>query len=249
MEKSTLQSWASVRVQEMVLACLRLYDLQLYTPDVLSSEIAPLFDLFRAQGFDWNHFFNSSEFPRKPVSASAAGLTTHGVNNAMAIKEAAAFWRVWQKDADKQSTHQRLDMLLTYHGQATGVFSCDEHLAGLEPNRGTELCTVVEHMYSLQEIFAVFGEAEWADALERIGLNALPATLTGDMWAHQYLQQGNEINAMHTDPHVWATDGPDATIFGLEPQSERTPTRTSLALECSQRIFHFCSVGRRFCPR
>lgn len=42
-------------------------------------------------------------------------------------------------------------------------------------------------------------------------------TMTKDMWAHQYLQQANEINAMHTDPHVFYTDGDDSTIYGLQP--------------------------------
>jgi len=37
------------------------------------------------------------------------------------------------------------------------------------------------------------------------------------MWAHQYLQQANEINAEQVDPHIWVTDGDQSTIFGLAP--------------------------------
>ena len=48
--------------------------------------------------------------------------------------------------------------------------------------------------------------------------NSLPATLTSDMWAHQYLQQANEITAMYGQKeHVWQTDGPDSTGFGVAP--------------------------------
>lgn len=47
--------------------------------------------------------------------------------------------------------------------------------------------------------------------------NALPATITPDMWAHQYLQQSNEMNAVHSDDHVWVFDGPDSTLYGLAP--------------------------------
>lgn len=45
-----------------------------------------------------------------------------------------------------------------------------------------------------------------------IAYNALPATITPDMWAHQYLQQGNEMNAIHSEDHIWENDGPDATL-------------------------------------
>lgn len=51
-----------------------------------------------------------------------------------------------------------------------------------------------------------------AERAEKIGYNALPATLTPDMWAHQYLQQANEMNAIPSDDHVWQSDGPNATL-------------------------------------
>ena len=37
------------------------------------------------------------------------------------------------------------------------------------------------------------------------------------MWAHQYLQAVNEINAIKADPHVWGHDGDMAETYGLEP--------------------------------
>lgn len=52
----------------------------------------------------------------------------------------------------------------------------------------------------------------FAEHAERLTYNALPATITADMWAHQYLQQPNEMNAIHCDDHVWAHDGPDSTL-------------------------------------
>ena len=56
----------------------------------------------------------------------------------------------------------------------------------------------------------MFGTAERA---ELISYNALPATMTSDMWAHQYLQLSNEMNAVHSDDHVWRSDGPDSTLY------------------------------------
>ena len=49
------------------------------------------------------------------------------------------------------------------------------------------------------------GTPAFADKAERVAYNALPATWAsptgGDMWAHQYLQAVNEINAIKADPH------------------------------------------------
>ncbi len=70
-------------------------------------------------------------------------------------------------------------------------------------------------------MFGTFGEPSALDRAERIAYNALPATWGspkgGDMWAHQYLQAVNQINAKYNDPHVWTHDGPDAQRYGLEP--------------------------------
>ena len=52
----------------------------------------------------------------------------------------------------------------------------------------------------------------FAERAEKLTYNALPATITPDMWAHQYLQQVNAMNSTHSDDHIWATDGPDATM-------------------------------------
>lgn len=37
------------------------------------------------------------------------------------------------------------------------------------------------------------------------------------MWAHQYLQQFNQIIAKQQDPFIWTHDMDDSTMFGLEP--------------------------------
>jgi len=54
-----------------------------------------------------------------------------------------------------------------------------------------------------------------ADRLERIAFNALPATFSPDMWAHQYDQQVNQVICSVAE-RDWS-NLPDANIFGLEP--------------------------------
>ena len=110
-----------------------------------------------------------------------------------------------------------LDLLDRHHGQVTGVFSGDECLAGRSPLQGTELCSVVELLYSLEHLFSVFGDPVFADRLERVALNALPATFAPDMWSHQYDQQVNQVQCTVNPEHLFTTNGPESNLYGLEP--------------------------------
>ena len=69
-----------------------------------------------------------------------------------------------------------LSALDRYHGLPNGMFSCDEHYAGRNPSQGSELCTVVETMFSLEQSLAILGDAAIGDRLELIAFNALPGT-------------------------------------------------------------------------
>ena len=55
-----------------------------------------------------------------------------------------------------------IELLDRHHGQVTGMFTGDECLAGKNPLQGTELCSVVEFMYSLEHLFSVFGDPFFA---------------------------------------------------------------------------------------
>ena len=112
----------------------------------------------------------------------ANGLLDHGVNNGQALKEGAVRYRLSGDPIHANSSHTRMDLLDRYHGAASGIFSCDEHLAGLHPSHGTELCTVVEAMWSYEVLFAIQGDAKFAERAEMLAFNALPAELTEDMW-------------------------------------------------------------------
>jgi DUF1680 family protein len=110
-----------------------------------------------------------------------------------------------------------LAILDRYHGQVTGIFTGDETLAGKNPVQGTELCAVVEFLYSLELLASIVGEPAFADRLERVAFNALPATFTADMWAHQYDQQVNQVQCTINPDHMWTSNGPESNIYGLEP--------------------------------
>ena len=102
------------------------------------------------------------------------------------------------------------------HGQAGGKFSADEHLSGKSPAQGTELCTVVEYMYSLEELYAIFGENRLADRLELLAYNALPGTTTPDIWSHQYDQQSNQVS-VSSAKRDWSSNFDYSNIYGFMP--------------------------------
>jgi hypothetical protein len=51
-------------------------------------------------------------------------------------------------------------------------------------------------------LYQVTGNPKFADRVERITYNALPAEMTGDMWSRQYLQQQNQIASQNMNPYV-----------------------------------------------
>ena len=66
-------------------------------------------------------------------------------------------------------------------------------------------------------LFSVFGDPSFADRLERVAYNALPATFAPDMWSHQYDQQVNQVQCTVNPEHLFTTNGPESNLFGLEP--------------------------------
>ncbi|KAJ6595746.1 hypothetical protein DFH09DRAFT_146534, partial [Mycena vulgaris] len=179
-------------------------------------ELIETMQLVRDSGFSWkNDWFTPETFLK--VAATVFITQTHGVNTAEALKSEALAYRFTGDPTDKQNTFDRLDMLYQYHGRASGTFSAEEHIAGLNPSRGTELCAVVEQIFSLALIYQTFGNNSVADRAEKIAYNALPAGILHDWSAHQYDQQVNQIWAQVIDPPPWGNNGPNSNVFGFEP--------------------------------
>ncbi|XP_065833436.1 uncharacterized protein [Oscarella lobularis] len=207
-----LGGWSAARWQDLAVSCHWLIEYGSTGEEQFLWDVA---ELASQQGFDWKSYYAGDDFPTQ--AATRMDMYNHGVNVGQSLKSGAIWYRQSKNETDRNSSYQRVERLYKYHGLASGIFAADEHLAGKMPSRGTELCAVVETMFSLEMIFAVTGDPMFAELAEKICYNSLPATLTPDMWAHQYLQQTNEANAVHLDSHVWASDGPDSILYGLEP--------------------------------
>jgi DUF1680 family protein len=205
-----LNAWGQFRWFEALIAIWWLYE-RTGEPWLIDLAVK-----FHAQGFHWRAFFERWPLTQ-PTEKGRANLAGHVVNNAMAIKESALWWRLTGKDEDKQAAASMIAALDRHHGMPTGVFSGDEHLSGPGATQGTELCAVAEYMYSLEWLTSLLGDPAFADRLELLAFNALPATFSPDMWSHQYDQQVNQIECSVRPNRTWSTNGPAANIFGLEP--------------------------------
>ncbi len=171
----------------------------------------------RAQGVDFEALYKTEDITLPTPRRGLWKWTKHVVNTGMAAKAAALSWRLDRRPGDRAFSRAMIDLLDRHHGQVTGMFTGDECLAGRNPLQGTELCAVVEFMYSLEQLFSVFGDPWFADRLERVAFNALPATFSPDMWAHQYDQQVNQVQCTINPEHQFTTNGPESNLYGLEP--------------------------------
>lgn len=122
--------------------------------------------------------------------------TIHSVNLAQGIKTPIVYW---QRDRDPKylrALECALDDLDRFQGYPNGMFSGDEAIHGNDPTQGIELCEIVEYMYSLETMYRITGNPTFAERLEKVAFNALPAQTTDDYMTRQYFQQVNQISVM-----------------------------------------------------
>lgn len=121
----------------------------------------------RAQGFNWAAFFKRWPFT-EPTQRGRTTYMSHVVNNATAVRAHGLRWRLTGDDEDRGACYDAIEQLDRFHGMATGVFSGDEHIAGKDPRKGTELCAVVEYTASPETLFSIFGDPAFGDRPEKI---------------------------------------------------------------------------------
>ncbi|NLX69712.1 MAG: hypothetical protein GX024_02240 [Clostridiales bacterium] len=209
-DRTTLFGWGQTRWFESLISIWWLYE-RTHEEWLLHLAIK-----LCAQGFDWIGFYKRWPY-KEPDEKGRWSFMSHVVNNAMMLKSGALLWRLTGVSEHLDSPEYMVNLLDKYHGTVTGVFTGDECLAGTSPVRGTELCAVVEYMYSLEHLLAITGRSHWGDRLEKIAYNALPATFSPDMWTHQYDQQVNQVECSRQGNPVFGTNSGESNLFGLEP--------------------------------
>lgn len=210
------KEWRGVRAMENAVIGFWLYrqTRESWLPETIES--------IQKNSFDWTSYYekfpwdSSALVNRKIPVTGSEGLTAHGVNNSMAIKYPGLWYQQSKDERFKKSVYSGIEKYDKNHGQAGGRFSCDEHLSGKSPERGTELCSVVEYMFSMETLFEILGDNKLADRLEILTFNSLPGTTTPDMWAHQYDQQANQV-LVSAAKRDWSSNGDYSNIYGLMP--------------------------------
>ncbi|WP_282638624.1 beta-L-arabinofuranosidase domain-containing protein [Sphingobacterium thalpophilum] len=144
----------------------------------------------------------------------------HCVNLAQGLKEPLIYYQQKPDSTYYQAVKKGLADIRKYNGQPQGMFGGDEGLHGNNPTQGSELCSAVELMYSLEKMIEITGNVAFADHLEKIAFNALPAQITDDFMDKQYFQQVNQVAiTRHTrnfyeDAHHEGTDVCYGTLSG-----------------------------------
>lgn len=181
--------WATSRGTDNVMIAQWLYQL---TRDPSLLELAAAIE---SQSFQWSEWLGNRDWVIEAATWQNGDhwMHRHGVNVGMALKAPAINYQRTGNQKYLQALKTGFTDLMTLHGLPMGVYSADEDLHGNDPTQGTELCAIVEAMYSLEEIIGISGDPFYMDALERMAFNALPSQTTDDYNNKQYFQVANQV--------------------------------------------------------
>ncbi len=166
-----------------------------YTEEFLKGQQIPLHRPWRLQ--------NSNETP---------GF--HCVNLAQGIKEPVIYYQLDKDDKHLRAVDKAFADIHKYHGQPHGLYGGDEGMHGRRLTRGSELCTCIEMMYSLEKMLEITGRADYADKLEKLAYNTLPSQISDDFMKRQYFSQANQISATMGNRDFFNDKG-DRVVFGF----------------------------------
>ena len=235
-----LKAWAVARGGENMELALWLYNI------TGQKHLLELCKKLRAQTLDWPNYFHTfantvpmsrslkwdrlkealEEEKNEPLEGEKRPYfhtqfhLSHGVNIAMGLKTPGVINLFKSGFKEEGGFRFGWNKLVRHHGVASGMFICDKHLNGNSPTQGSELCAIVELMQTLETLLGLGDfSAEYADILEKIAYNALPAAFSADMTAHQCQEQVNQVKvSRQTRKWYNCTDG--ANLFASVPDED-----------------------------
>lgn len=194
--------WARYRGGDNLMVVYWLYNL---TGDKFLLELG---DLIHKQTFDYTNAFLNTDMLTRPGSI-------HCVNLAQGIKAPIIYYQHHPDKKYLDATKKGFADIRQYNGMAHGLYGGDEALHGNNPTQGSELCSAVEMMFSLESILAITGDVAYADQLEKVAFNALPAQVSDDFMTRQYFQQANQVMATRYPRNFGDNHGGTDLCFGL----------------------------------
>ena len=214
------QQWGRSRASDMVLALQWLYE---NYPADNHAKIHECMFMIYEKAYDWSWWFRDDIFLKKDIESYPKELIDplfpflHGVNAGQGLKSPAVMGRLTHDEALFDSSRRGVELTFKHHGTSSGAIVGDERLSGNSPARGTELCSVVETMFSLSTLYQTLGDASFADRLENAAFNAMPAMIMPKWWAHQYVAQTNQPYSYEVPETRFWNVGPWGLTFGTEP--------------------------------
>lgn len=165
-------------------------------------------ELIHKQTFDWTDvFLNRDDLSRQN--------STHGVNLAQGFKETTIYSQANNDPKYTYAPKKAMKDIRNTMGFPTGLWAADEMLRFGNPTQGSELCTAVEMMFSLENMLEITGDVQWADQLERITYNVLPSQISADYTERQYYQQVNQISMTDASRNFVTSHGNTDNVMGL----------------------------------
>lgn len=165
-------------------------------------------ELIHKQTFDWTGAFLHGDHLSRPYSL-------HCVDLGQGFKEPVVYWQQSGDSRHIEAVGRAVEKMRHTIGLPTGLWAGDEKLCFGDSTLGSELCTAVEMMFSLEQILQITGGREWGDYLERVAYNALPTQTTDAQDARQYYQQVNQVEVTRK-VRPFSTPHEDTDIvFGL----------------------------------
>lgn len=192
--------WAEERGADNLQVILWFYDI------TQKSYLLELAELINSQTIDWGERLNSIEFLRP--------WSTHCVNIAQGVKQPIIYGQLHDLDKATNDVKRGLKILRTTYGHAHGLWGSDEWLHSANPTQGSELCTIVEMMFSLESMVEITGDVEFADYLEKLAFNPLPTQITDNFDARQYFQQANQVEVSRYPRNFNVAYDGTAQLFG-----------------------------------
>jgi DUF1680 family protein len=194
-----------------------------------------LLEKLRALGLDWTGFFHTFPVTRPftkhiPPEEMKKGLSSpdeqtrayyekqqimaDGLALARGLKTPAILSRFSGSSKEKEAGGIGLEKVMHYHGTAQGLFTAEPSLMGGDPSCGMDGRASAEAMFSLEQLLISQGGVRFADALEKIALNILPAMdRSGSMLKYQRVNSPfpMEENTTAAEAGPWA----DAWLRGM----------------------------------
>ena len=147
----------------------------------------------------------------------------HGVNVAQGFREPATYYVYTGEEAMLQCAYSNHQEMRKRYGQVPGgMYGADENArqgCG-DPRQGAETCAVVEQMASDEIMMGITGDGSWADHLEEVSFNTLPAALMPDMRALRYITSPN-MAVSDGKNHAPSIDNSLRGMLSMSPFSSR----------------------------